>query len=120
MTEKDTRPTYKPTVNDQALIELIERAHPLTLDTFASAIRYALKYTTSTDPAVIAITQEEDTMDEYTKTYDDGKTVFVTAHLVGFEGGHPSNVDYYRDERGYGCGNDDECVADQYHANFTD
>ena len=52
MTEKDTRPTYKPTVNDQALIERIEQAHPLMFETFADVIRYALKFTTMHDPAV--------------------------------------------------------------------
>ena len=57
-------------------------------------------------------------MDDFEKKYKCGKTVFVDAHLVGFVGEHPSNVDYYREERGYDCGSDDEKVADQYHANF--
>jgi hypothetical protein len=58
----------------------------------------------------------------YTKTYEYecGKVVKVTRDIVGFEGGHPSNVDYYREGRGYGCGANDECVADQYHKNFCD
>lgn len=33
----------------------------------------------------------------------EGPQVFVSHHLVGFVGEHPSNVDYYYEERGYGC-----------------
>jgi len=59
-------------------------------------------------------------MNEFQKIYSDGLTVYVTDHMVGFVGGHPSNVDYYRESRGYDCGSDNEKVADQYHANFAD
>lgn len=33
----------------------------------------------------------------------DGQSVYVTDHAIGFVGGHPSSVDYYYEERGYGC-----------------
>ena len=91
MTEKDTRPTYKPTSADEALIELIERAHPLTLDTFASAIRYALKYTVANDPQVAP---QEDTMDGY--TIDSAKLAEIVAdfrsHPRGDAGAVASDV----------------------------
>lgn len=55
----------------------------------------------------------------FTKTFKCGCVVTVTDYTVSFDGSNPSNVDYYRQEgRGYGCGDDDEAVANQYHANF--
>lgn len=50
--------------------------------------------------------------------FSDGKTVFVNSYLVGFTDGHPSNVDYYYEERGYGCETARD-VAIQYHRNFA-
>ena len=51
--------------------------------------------------------------------FPDGKVVVVTPHVVTFENGHGSNVNYYYDtEGGYGCGNERE-VAIQYHKNFA-
>lgn len=45
----------------------------------------------------------------------DGALVYVNAWTVGYVGGHPSNVDYYRDaERGYGCESNRE-IALVYH-----
>lgn len=57
---------------------------------------------------------------DFEKTYSCDQAVFVNENLVGFVDGHPSNVDYYREERGYNCGDSDEAVADQYHKNFCD
>ncbi len=45
----------------------------------------------------------------------DGARVFVNDVTVGYVGGHPSGVDYYRDnERGYGCESDRE-IALVFH-----
>ena len=47
----------------------------------------------------------------------DGIKIFVNNHNVGFVGGHASGVDYYYEERGYGCESSQE-VAEQYYRNF--
>lgn len=48
----DTRPTYKPSAEHQALIERIAAAHPLLIDGVSGAINYALKFTAQHDPMV--------------------------------------------------------------------
>ena len=44
----------------------------------------------------------------------EGTLVFVN-DLVGVVGGHPSNVDYYYSEQGYGCTSAAEVAAAYYH-----
>jgi hypothetical protein len=62
----------------------------------------------------------------FEKKFNCGKVIFVSEHLVGFDGGHPSNVDYYRhdlpehdcaDDCGQ-CTFDDDKIADVYHGDF--
>lgn len=45
----------------------------------------------------------------------EGTLVFVNEYLVGVVGGHPSNVDYYYSEQGYGCTSAAEVAAAYYH-----
>jgi hypothetical protein len=45
--------------------------------------------------------------------------IFVNDYTVGRVGGHPSGVDYYYSERGYGCKSAQE-VAEQYYRDFCE
>ena len=83
--------------------------------------REMLRQQQNIEDAAMAEEMEDYNLVIYRKTFRCGKTVFVTAYLVGFVGGHPSGVDYYREKRGYACGfgeGSDEKVTDQYHKNF--
>ena len=51
---------------------------------------------------ILEHTQDYDLGDVY--RMNDGRSVFVNPHCIGFVDGHPSNSDYYfDDEGGYGC-----------------
>jgi hypothetical protein len=66
---------------------------------------------------IISEARNED--NDHVFTFEDGKTVIVTPHVVTFDGCSGSNVDYYYDDGpGYGCETEEE-VAIQYHKNFA-
>ena len=63
-------------------------------------------------------------MFEFEKVFSDGKRVVIENGVVALynaDGSQlaSSNVQYYYEERGYGCENDDQ-VADVYYRNFKD